>query len=72
MEKIDYMTDTDLPSSNVIKYVLDNGSVLLIRPSGTEAKIKFYSYETGNFTPVEREIIRLIEYYKSEAENRHE
>lgn len=72
MEKIDYMTDTGLPSSNVIKYVLDNGSVLLIRPSGTEAKIKFYSYETGDFTPVEREIIRLIEYYKSEAENRHE
>lgn len=32
----------DFPKSNVIKYFLNDGSWLAIRPSGTEPKIKFY------------------------------
>ena len=32
----------DMPSSNVLKYVLEDGSWIAIRPSGTEPKIKFY------------------------------
>src|SRR5690625_3262817 len=31
-----------LPKSNVIKYKLENGSWICLRPSGTEPKIKFY------------------------------
>lgn len=31
-----------MPSSNVLKYVLEDGSWIAIRPSGTEPKIKFY------------------------------
>lgn len=31
-----------LPTSNVLKYKLDNGAWFCIRPSGTEPKIKFY------------------------------
>jgi phosphoglucomutase len=31
-----------LPSSNVIKYYLEDGSWVCLRPSGTEPKIKFY------------------------------
>ncbi|MGA9174096.1 MAG: phospho-sugar mutase [Thermoactinomyces sp.] len=31
-----------LPSSNAIKYILDNDSWFCLRPSGTEPKIKFY------------------------------
>lgn len=31
-----------LPASNVIQFVLENGSVVSARPSGTEPKIKFY------------------------------
>lgn len=31
-----------LPAANVIKYLLEDGSWLAIRPSGTEPKIKFY------------------------------
>ena len=31
-----------LPKSNVLKYILDNGAWVCIRPSGTEPKIKFY------------------------------
>ena len=31
-----------LPTSNVLKYVLEDGSWIAIRPSGTELKIKIY------------------------------
>ena len=31
-----------MPSSNVLKYKLEDGSWIAIRPSGTEPKIKFY------------------------------
>ncbi len=31
-----------LPTSNVLKYILDDGSWIAIRPSGTEPKIKIY------------------------------
>lgn len=32
----------DTPKANVLKYLLDDGSWIAIRPSGTEPKIKFY------------------------------
>ncbi len=32
----------ELPSSNVLQYILADGSVVSARPSGTEPKIKFY------------------------------
>ncbi|MGY6562015.1 MAG: phospho-sugar mutase [Luteibaculaceae bacterium] len=38
----------DLPSSNVIQFVLEDGSVVTARPSGTEPKIKFYFSVSGN------------------------
>ncbi len=33
----------DLPKSNVLKYVLGDGSWIAVRPSGTEPKCKFYA-----------------------------
>ena len=35
--------DIDLPSSNVLQFLLQDGSMVTIRPSGTEPKIKFYA-----------------------------
>lgn len=32
----------DLPQANVLKYLLNDGSWIAVRPSGTEPKIKFY------------------------------
>lgn len=32
----------DLPSSNVLQWLLEDGSIVTARPSGTEPKIKFY------------------------------
>lgn len=34
--------DINLPKSNVLKYFLDDGTWVCLRPSGTEPKIKFY------------------------------
>jgi len=34
--------DINLPKSNVLQFVTDNGSIISVRPSGTEPKIKFY------------------------------
>lgn len=33
---------TGLPHSNVLSFALENGDVIVVRPSGTEPKIKFY------------------------------
>ncbi len=35
--------DIELPSSNVLQFLLHDGSVISVRPSGTEPKIKFYT-----------------------------
>ncbi|NLD94325.1 MAG: phospho-sugar mutase [Fibrobacter sp.] len=35
--------DIALPSSNVLQFVLQDGSIVTARPSGTEPKIKFYA-----------------------------
>ena len=35
-------TGIDLPISNVLQFLLKDGSKISIRPSGTEPKIKFY------------------------------
>ena len=32
----------NLPKSNVVKLYLENGSIVTVRPSGTEPKVKFY------------------------------
>lgn len=35
-------TSTNLPKSNVLSFKLENGDVVIVRPSGTEPKVKFY------------------------------
>jgi phosphoglucomutase len=35
-------TPTGLESSNVLQFILEDGSKISARPSGTEPKIKFY------------------------------
>ena len=44
-EKLDYLSgeNTHIMGSDVLEYRLQNGSRLLVRPSGTEPKIKIYS-----------------------------
>jgi len=45
---VDYDTDgTGLPRANVLEYHLAGGHKLMIRPSGTEPKIKVYLSAVG-------------------------
>lgn len=39
----DTVKDIDLPSSNVLQFIMEDGSIITARPSGTEPKIKFYA-----------------------------
>lgn len=46
-----------LPASNVLKYVLEDGSWIAVRPSGTEAKIKiYYSIKGANKAEAEKKL----------------
>jgi phosphoglucomutase len=38
----------DLPKSNVLKFILEDNSWFVVRPSGTEPKMKIYLSVTGN------------------------
>ena len=43
-EVLDYSKGINgLPKSDVLKYILENGSTVVVRPSGTEPKLKMYS-----------------------------
>ena len=43
-ESLDYSKGINgLPKSDVLKYILDNESTVVVRPSGTEPKLKMYS-----------------------------
>ena len=39
--------EINLPKSNVLKYILEDGSSFVVRPSGTEPKMKIYSAVKG-------------------------
>lgn len=44
----DNVTAINLPKSNVLKYFLEDGTWIAVRPSGTEPKIKFYIGTQGD------------------------
>ncbi len=46
---VDYLHGyEDIPASNVLKFVLSDGSWFAMRPSGTEPKLKFYYYAVSD------------------------
>lgn len=48
-ERRDYLTDgTGLPKSNVLRFFLDGGAEVVVRPSGTEPKLKAYLTAVGS------------------------
>jgi phosphoglucomutase len=57
-----------LPSSNVLKYILNDGTWFCLRPSGTEPKIKFYFGVKGTsmheaeekLTAVKKDVMALV------------
>lgn len=58
----------DFPSSNVLKFYLEDGSWIAVRPSGTEPKCKFYFCVVGdNFVDATRKYESLLESVKNIA-----
>ena len=51
LREVDVLTgekkEINLPKSNVLKFILENGAWFVIRPSGTEPKMKAYIATTG-------------------------
>ncbi|MEX0994188.1 MAG: phospho-sugar mutase [Balneolaceae bacterium] len=66
--------EIDLPSSNVLQFITDAGSIISARPSGTEPKIKFYISVNGNipdkesFLSRDRELSERIETIRADLE----
>ena len=50
----------DLPKSNVVKLVLEDGSTVIVRPSGTEPKVKFYTGVTLKEKPLDDSLPRAL------------
>jgi phosphoglucomutase len=46
--------DIELPKSNVLQFILEDGSKISARPSGTEPKIKFYFSVKGRLESVDK------------------
>ncbi len=59
----DYLKETGLPKSNVLKYELEGGTEIIVRPSGTETKIKVYFFESSSDSAIEDEIKAMIEQF---------
>jgi len=61
-EAIDYLGGyKDIPSSNVLKFMLDDGSWYALRPSGTEPKIKLYIYTKADSDDAATQNIKTME-----------
>ena len=58
-------TPTGLPKSNVLYFKLINGDVIVVRPSGTEPKIKFYFLLLGKDKD---EVLGKLDGYKKTLE----
>ena len=55
-------TPTGLPKSNMLCFKLENGDVVIVRPSGTEPKVKFYFLVIA---PNEKEANDRIDAYRA-------
>ncbi|WP_315072254.1 phospho-sugar mutase [uncultured Clostridium sp.] len=52
----------DLPKSNVLKYILEDGSYFVVRPSGTEPKMKIYlAVKSSSLENAEKDITNFKE-----------
>ncbi|HVI42971.1 MAG TPA: hypothetical protein VM577_20380, partial [Anaerovoracaceae bacterium] len=51
------MKPIKLPKSDVLEYVLEDGSSIVVRPSGTEPKLKMYLSAKGESRQESEEII---------------
>ena len=71
IEVKDYSKGIDgLPKSNVLKFILEDGSWVAARPSGTEPKLKFYMGTFGENINESNEKSDAIKKYLQESINK--
>lgn len=51
---------TDLPVSDILEFYLQDNCKLIIRPSGTEPKIKIYYFSTAKTLEKAKEIVKML------------
>ena len=57
----DKQTGISLPKSNVLEYRMENGAKLIVRPSGTEPKIKIYLSANAAGHAAAEELVKKLE-----------
>lgn len=60
VRKIDYLYQDRLPKSDVIEFNLEDGTKIIIRPSGTEPKLKVYGFFTGSKAEIWEDLEKVI------------
>lgn len=66
VKSLDYLKKTNLEKMDVLKYIYEDGTWFVVRPSGTEPKLKLYIYtvskkiETGKADSIANKIENLI------------
>ncbi len=69
VKKTDHLASEGSMKADCVEFDLDDSSKLIIRPSGTEPIIKIYSFETCDFTDVEKDIADIVDRFKTVMKN---
>lgn len=64
---IDYMGETELPKSNVLKVIFNQNCWFAVRPSGTEPKIKFYYSASAENEEKANCLIKIMKTFVNEV-----
>ncbi len=63
LETTDYSNGVDgLPKSDVLKFILSDNSSIIIRPSGTEPKLKFYLAVSGETEQMAKKLLENLQH----------
>lgn len=65
LEKIDYLYDEGNLCDNIIEFKLRDHGILIIRPSGTEPKLKAYFFGNKDTRKIESEVNAIIDKFNN-------
>ena len=65
IEKIDYLDEKDSLCDNIIEFKLRDHGILIIRPSGTEPKLKAYFFGNKDTRKIESEVNAIIDKFNN-------